>query len=133
MISVDTTFLVDLWRNKDDTGHPAVRILEDHGSDTFVVPAHAAGEFLEGGAFVSERRFEESLRFLSLFGIVTAGFETAKRYAAIVALLRRRSLLVGASKADLWIAASALEHGTALVTRNARHFGRVPDLRLIAY
>jgi predicted nucleic acid-binding protein len=133
MISVDTTFLVDLWRNKDDAGHPAVRILEEHGGETFVVPAHAAGEFLEGGAFVSEKRFGESLRFLGLFGIATAGLETARCYAEIVSRLRKESLLQGASKADLWIAASALEHGTALVTRNAKHFGRVPDLRLIAY
>jgi predicted nucleic acid-binding protein len=133
MISVDTTFLIDLWRNKDDAGHPAVGYLEEHEGETFLVPAHAAGEFLEGAAGVSDRRFRESLRFLDLFGIAAVGLETARRYAGIVSALRSRSLLHGASKADLWIAASALEHGAALLTRNTKHFARVPDLRVLTY
>jgi predicted nucleic acid-binding protein len=133
MISVDTTFLVDLWRNKDDAGHPAVAFLEKREGETFMVPAHAAGEFLEGGASVSDRRLTESLRFLRLFAIAVVGLETARRYAEIVSLLRSRSLLAGVSKADLWIAASALEHDAALLTRNIKHFARVPDLRVIGY
>jgi len=133
LISLDTTFLIDLWRNKDTPGHPAVKILAEHDSEIFVVPAHAAGEFLEGGACVSEQRFRDSLRFVTLFRITAVGIETAKHYANIVSVLRKRSLLAGASKADLWIAASALEHGSALVTRNAKHFDRVPNLTLIPY
>lgn len=33
---------------------------------------------------------------------------------------------------DLWIAATAVAHGFALASRNAREFGRVPGLRLVA-
>jgi predicted nucleic acid-binding protein len=42
-------------------------------------------------------------------------------------------LLSGASKADLWIAAWAVEHGAALVSRNARHFSAIEKLELITY
>ena len=31
---------------------------------------------------------------------------------------------------DVFIAATALEHDLALITRNTRHFERIPDLQL---
>ncbi len=133
MICADTTFLVDLWRNKDNPRHPAVRILGRHEHETFAVPAHAAGEFLEGGACISEARLEDAMRFLKLFQIGDVDIETAKRYARIVADLRRRKRLLGSSKTDLWIAAWALEHGAMLVSRNRKHFEPVTGLHLIAY
>ena len=133
VISVDTTFLIDLWRNKDDRGHAAVKLLVRHEAETFVVPAHAAGEFLEGGASVSEKRFRDAIRFLQMFSIAAVGAETARHYAIIVSHLRKKNLLQGSSKTDMWIAASALEHGSALATRNKKHFKHVPNLVLIDY
>ena len=133
MICVDTTFLVDLWRNREDTDHPAVKVLEKHAGETFVVSAHAAGEFLEGGASISEQRFLDALRFVRMFEIAEVGIETAIHYARIVSRMRDGSHLAGSSKPDLWIAACSLEHGASLVTRNARHFVQVPDLSLVEY
>jgi len=133
VICLDTTFLIDLWRNRDSYDHPAVALLEKYRSETFAVPSHAAGEFLEGAAIISESRFLEAIGFLRLFKIGAIELETAELYARVVSTLRRRSLLHGASKPDMWIAAWALEHGAALVTRNERHFKNVPGLRLIPY
>ena len=131
MICADTTFLIDLWRNRHLPDHPAVALIRSAPGETFSAPAPGAGEFLEGAACVSEARFQEALVFLSLFELGTVTLETAKRYAAIVSDLRSRSVLQGASKPDLWIAAWALEHGARLATRNRKHFEFVPDLRLI--
>jgi tRNA(fMet)-specific endonuclease VapC len=133
MISVDTTFLVDLWRNKRDPAHRAVRLLERRAGETFCVAAHAAGEFLEGGACISKERLDESQRFVTIFCLLPIGLETARIYATTVAALRARGQLAGASKADLWIAAAALEHKSPLVTRNVRHFERVPGLEIVGY
>ena len=133
MICVDTTFLIDLWRQKESPTSSARRLLSAHSGEEFAVPAHAAGEFLEGGAAISKQRLAESLHFLRLFRIGDVGAETALRYAGIVAHLRRRSTLVGRSKPDLWIAAWAVQHAAPLATRNARHFEDVPDLALIKY
>ena len=133
MICVDTTFLVDLWREKDLATSPARTLLASHPGEDFAVPAHAAGEFLEGGAVVSRQRLADSLQFLRLFRIGEVGVETAIRYAKTVARLRRDSALAGRSKPDLWIAAWAAQHSAPLATRNTKHFANIPELALISY
>lgn len=133
MICVDTTFLVDLWREKDLASSTARGVLEEHAGEEFAVPAHAAGEFLEGGAAVSPRRLADSLAFLRLFRVGEVGLESALQYARIVAELRRSAALAGRSKPDLWIAAWAVEHSAPLATRNVHHFQGIPELRLIGY
>jgi predicted nucleic acid-binding protein len=133
MICVDTTFLVDLWRDKGASTSAARRLLEALPGEEFVVPAHAAGEFLEGGAAISRQRFDESLAFLRLFRLGDVTVETATRYALIVANLRHRSLLSGRSKPDLWIAAFAVQHDAPIATRNSRHFNDIAVLELVDY
>ncbi len=51
---------------------------------------------------------------------------TADHYALVYAGLRRKGQPIPSN--DLWIAASALEHGAALLTRDA-HFSQVDGLR----
>lgn len=46
-------------------------------------------------------------------------------------LLIRTGLHLGDN--DVWIAATALAYGLPLVSRNARHFSRVPGLTLAEY
>ncbi|MBI4704857.1 MAG: type II toxin-antitoxin system VapC family toxin [Deltaproteobacteria bacterium] len=133
MICLDTTYLVDLWRNRLDPDHAAVVLLARHGGEVFAVPASSAGEFLEGAASISEQRLQESLAFLRMFELGTITVDTAVVYARIVADLRRRGLLAGSSRADLWNAAYAMERRASLVTRNVKHFAKVSGLQLIAY
>ena len=133
MICVDTTFLVDLWRTRDQPASPCEDLLNANPGTEFVVPSHAAGEFLEGGAAVSPERLKESLTFLRLFRVGDVDVETAFRYATIVAGLRSESALAGRSKPDLWIAAWAIQHAAPLATRNTKHFSGIPDLDLIGY
>jgi len=52
--------------------------------------------------------------------------DTADSYALIYAGLRRRGHPIPTN--DLWIAASAMEHGAALLTRDA-HFSHIDGLR----
>jgi predicted nucleic acid-binding protein len=133
MICVDTTFLIDLWRNRSSKSHPVRKIVERNQDEVFVVPAHAAGEFIEGGANISEERFREAIRFVRLFEIGEIGLETAMHYAKIVSNLRKQKLLLGISKPDVWIAAWAIEHGAVLVTGNKKHFQRIQNLELVSY
>jgi tRNA(fMet)-specific endonuclease VapC len=85
-------------------------------------------EFAEG--FPREK--EEHCRvFLSRFQVVAPDFDVAWRASRISRYLRRRGSPVGDHEA--WIAATALVRDVPLVTRNPRHFQRIPELRLLSY
>jgi predicted nucleic acid-binding protein len=50
------------------------------------------------------------------------------RFARIRGDLRRQGQSIG--DLDLLIAATAIHHDLTLVTRNVRHYARIPDLKL---
>ena len=58
------------------------------------------------------------------------GLIEARRHAELWAGLARDGAMIGAH--DLMIGATALAHGYALATLNARDFRRIPGLRLVA-
>lgn len=103
------------------------------------VVAHAASLYLNSivlgellGGFAAGTREAQHRAELSRFldsprvEILPVTGETADSYALIYAGLRRRGQPIPSN--DLWIAASALEHGAALLTRDA-HFSQIDGLR----
>ncbi len=62
--------------------------------------------------------------------VVSIGTATAERYAVIYSALRARGQPIPTN--DLWIAASAMEHGTELVTMD-RDFTQVPQILVALY
>jgi tRNA(fMet)-specific endonuclease VapC len=68
------------------------------------------------------RRFLRSVRVLPLTQVIM------REYARIRGLLRRQGMRLADD--DLMMAATAIYHGLELATRNTKHFGRVPDLKL---
>ena len=56
---------------------------------------------------------------------------TLHLYAKIFATLRARGRRIGPN--DLWIAASAVEHGCPLLTRNVEEFRHVEGLVVVDY
>jgi tRNA(fMet)-specific endonuclease VapC len=99
-------------------------------ADKLYVNSIVLGELLGGFAAGTREpknraelaRFLDSPRVTSL-AITT---QTADSYALIYAGLRRKGQPIPTN--DLWIAASALEHGAALLTRDA-HFAHIDGLR----
>ena len=87
-----------------------------------------AGEFAEG---FGDIRAPACTAMLDQFEVLPMDEATAGQYAKITANLRRTNLLIGAN--DLWIAAAARAHGLDLVTNNASHFARVPELGMRGY
>ncbi|MBC7730989.1 MAG: type II toxin-antitoxin system VapC family toxin [Bacteriovorax sp.] len=100
-----------------------------HADQLFLTPI-VLGELLGGFAAGTREpknraelaRFLDSPRVEVL--VVTA--QTADSYALVYAGLRRKGQPIPTN--DLWIAASALEHGAALLTRDA-HFSHIDGLR----
>lgn len=88
------------------------------------------GELL--GGFAAGTRADRNRAELSTFlasprvRTMPCGIETADFYALTYAALRRQGRPIPTN--DLWIAASCLEHGAALLTLDG-HFGHVGGLR----
>ena len=95
------------------------------------VSATALGELRYG--FACGSRESENLAalrdFLSEPMVVTdrAGDETAEIYAALKKHLRSQGTPIPEN--DIWIAASAVEHGLELLTDD-RHFEKLPQVRV---
>ncbi|MGA8056120.1 MAG: type II toxin-antitoxin system VapC family toxin [Burkholderiales bacterium] len=103
------------------------------------VVAHAEKLFLSSivlgellGGFASGTREPKNRAELARFldsprvEVLPVTAQTADSYALIYVGLRRKGQPIATN--DLWIAASALEHGAALLTRDA-HFGQIDGLR----
>ena len=95
-----------------------------------VLSATVVGELLAGFSFGNREAVNrrELAELLSARGVRVAPITeaTADNYALIYAALRRRGKSIPTN--DLWIAASALEHGAALLTFDA-HFSAIDGLR----
>ena len=100
-----------------------------HADKLFLTPI-VLGELLGGFAAGTRepKKRAELARFLDSPRVEILGVtaQTADSYALVYAGLRRKGQPIPTN--DLWIAASALEHGAALLTRDA-HFSHIDGLR----
>ena len=87
------------------------------------------GELLAG--FVMGKNAPANRAYLDRFlasprtGVVAIDGETSERYAAIIRYLRLQGTPVPTN--DIWIAASAMQFGLKVVTRDA-HFLKIPQI-----
>lgn len=125
----DTTFLIDLQREAL-RGEPAAafRFLEAHAEAAVCISVISYGEMAEGFAAGEGDRFRDLMQHYRLIGLSE---ETAWRYGQLSRLLRQSGTPLGDN--DLWIASTALQMDTELVTRDRRHFDRIPGLQLLTY
>jgi tRNA(fMet)-specific endonuclease VapC len=128
-VLVDTGLLVD-WE-RDSTGRMIEALIGDEERAISVI---TVSELLHG---VHRARAARRTRRRAFVEHVLSGLEplpitepVARVHAEVWAGLSRRGAVIGAH--DLWIAATAIAHGLALATRNARDFVRVPGLRVLA-
>lgn len=127
----DTTLLVDLLR-RDEAAKERTRRLESEGVVLWI-PTPAVFELWEG-AERADRPDDEVRRIEAVLADYTImPFE--RRHAARAgrlsgALLRRGTMI---DPIDAEIAGMALEERLPVLTRNARHFERVPGLEIETY
>jgi predicted nucleic acid-binding protein len=133
VICVDTTVIIDEFRAKGDLSAPVNRALIAHGGEKLIVPAAAAGEFLDGAAMASAERVQQALFLLRRRNVIPVNLDVAEHYGNIASALRKIRKLEGRSHNDLWIAATARCHGARLLTRNPKHFNGIEGLAVISY
>lgn len=126
---LETSFLVDLERELiGGEAGPAHDFLESHRTQKLHITFTIAGE-LAAGPRMNERALWD--RLVSPFETLPCTPDVSWRYGRLHRYLRENGLLLDAN--DLWIAATASVFGMPLVTRNERHFSRVPDLNVLGY
>lgn len=126
---LETSVLIDLERERA-RGVPggAHEVLGHHADHHLYITATIAGEIAAGA---SMERQDHWRTFLAMFPWLTIDEAAAWHYGRSARYLRRTGQLIGAN--DLWIAAVGLANDVPVVTRNGAEFGRVPDLRVVAY
>ena len=127
---LDTSFLISLEREIGRSIHgPASVALETVLSkETLLITETVAGELAAGESLSDRQNWEE---FIRPYPILKLDKESAWNYGRIVRKLQKEGNLIGAN--DLWIGATALSHGQAIITRNVRDFKRIPDLTVLSF
>lgn len=124
---LDTSALIDLIRDKEWI----IKILEDHINDTFVTSSICEVELLEGGLLSKNPEKERKIIAEVLRRVQEImPFDSPQAEAAsnIRFYLRKKGQKI--EDFDTLIAAAAIASGSTLVTRNTKHFSRIPQLQL---
>jgi predicted nucleic acid-binding protein len=108
----------------------AAQTIATLGADGAGVSIVAVGEIFEGafGTADPQRTLRVFREYLADFAIIPLTDPMMETFARIRVGLRRQGLLI--SDIDMQIAATAVTLDLTLVTRNRRHFARVPGLKL---
>ena len=126
---LESSFLIDLEREQRlDKPGPARNFLAGQGQQRLYTTFTATGE-IAAGTLPEKRPAWES--FMASFEVLPWSPEVTWFYGQTYQYLKENGLLIGAN--DLWIAATALAHDMPLVTRDRRHFARVPGLSVRSY
>ncbi len=123
---VDSDWLIDVRANIPSARETINRLSTDGIAASIIT----VGELYDGaiGSADSATALESLRRFLVTFPVLSLDDATMELFARIRVSLRRQGLLI--PDLDLLIAATALSYNLTLLSRNRRHFQRIPDLKL---
>ena len=124
MIVADSDALIDYLRNREPLASAVARHLEEANLATTAVNVFELRRGAPPGV-PSSAKVSELLELLEIFPIE---LPDAERAGALAHALDRAGQAIG--EADSLIAGVCLERGLPLLTRNRRHFERVPGLGL---
>ena len=123
---LDTDWVIDALTGQSST----LRELRRLSPAAIAASVVTVGELFEA-AFNSSNPQAHLANVRSLLGttdIIPVTEPIMTRFAEIRAHLRRRGLMI--SDFDIIIGSTALEYDLTVLTRNVRHFQRIPDLRI---
>ena len=124
---IDTDWVADYLAGRQE----AFRLFSGFRRDEISVSLMTSGEIYEGVYYSRDPRgSQRTLRnFLRWVSVAPISRSVMQGFARIRGDLRSRGQLIG--DPDILIAATAIQHDAILVTRNIRHYGRIPELKLL--
>ncbi len=134
MIHLDTSYLIDLMRErKRGIDGPATELARELVDRELWISPAVACELYAGAENASqpaqEHRWVEQI--LAAIELASPSLALARTYGRVLVTLQRQGLVL--SPMDLLIGCAALVDDAPLVTRNVKHFSRIPTLRLRTY
>jgi predicted nucleic acid-binding protein len=125
----DTTVLIDVWRFRKK--RPRIQdLVEKAGDNSLAVPWIVQAEFTRGALHQGITRDEIS-RFLVGFLLVPLDQAVIAGYCDLCVAMAKKGKTV--DYPDLWIAAHALTRPAPVLTRNPKHFQKIPGLEVLPY
>lgn len=123
---IETDRVVDWLQGRSD----AVELVRKLASEGLAVSLITYGEVYEGIYYGRDPRWRERefQNFLRYVDVLPLSRRILQRFARERGQLRGQGQLI--ADLDLLIASTALHHNLVLVTRNLRHYRRVPNLEL---
>jgi tRNA(fMet)-specific endonuclease VapC len=123
---IDTHWIVSYLNGRKE----AVDLLASIDQEDLAISQVTYGEIYEGIYFGRDpRRYERAFRdVLRAVDVLPLSQTIWRRFARLRGDLRHKGQLI--ADLDLLIAATALQHDCLLVTRDRRHFERIPQLQL---
>ena len=121
---IDTDWVVDVLRGQQ----PAIQSLREIAVDGLAISIITYGELVEGAVHAQNPVVAQAGldQFLEEKDILPLTLEIMDRFGHVRGTLRSQGNLIG--DLDLLIGVTAVHHGLELVTRNRRHFDRIPGL-----
>lgn len=126
---LDTSIIVNIFRGKKEE-QKLIESLDGERASSFVCLA----ELYEGVARSRDREKEEDnlVKFFSrLHNVFGIDNEVAKKFGETRAQLKAQGNII--EDLDLIIAATCITYNQTLITRNQKHFSRIPDLRIYQF
>src|SRR3990172_3310587 len=123
MVSLETTFLIDLLRN-EPAAVARARALDAQGEPRVVTPP-AAVEILSGAHHIGGVPLTKARELLRTLSLLPMDWESCEEAGLLAASLQAQGATMGAI--DLLIAAITKRHGHRLLTRD-QGYARVPGL-----
>lgn len=131
MTCLDTDFMIDLMRRRPFAERKLENLTAD-GDKLTTTPLNASE--LYKGAYNSSRPIEEAnkvRRLLDTLDILEFSTAASETFGKLSIEFQRKENDIG--DFDLLIASIALTHGETLLTKNTRHFSKVPGLAVEGY
>lgn len=123
MVCLDSDIIIDFLNNKKEA---VKKILQLEESEELTTTSINIFEILRGLSKFKEA--EKGRAFISNLKILNFNFESAEKAAKIFEELKSIGNLV--DQLDLFIASIAITNNQSLLTRNIKHFEKIPELTL---
>jgi predicted nucleic acid-binding protein len=125
-VLVDTSIIIEFFRKKKKDETFLHRLLNNNS--ILYISIITYFELLCGAK--SESLLNDTMQLLELFEIIDFSESEAKKAASIFQDLKIKNSMIGL--ADIFIAATAIDHNLPLATLNHAHFEQVSVLQLLA-